>query len=143
MVQLNRGAAQAAQAVGAHAMTDITGYSLLGHAHEMAHLSGVDMVFSYGALPWLPGAQHYAAENTFPGGASNNLAYFGQWVTFDEPLDEATRLLLFDPETSGGLLIAVMASRAPALLDELAARGVQGRSIGHVVPGGGHLRVEK
>lgn len=144
MVQLNRGAAQAAQAVEAHAMTDVTGYSLLGHAHEMAHLSGVDVVFSYSALPWLPGAQHYAAvENTFPGGASNNLAYFEQWATFDEPLNEATRLLLFDPETSGGLLIAVMASRAPALLAELTARGVQGWSVGHVVPGSGHIRVEK
>jgi selenide,water dikinase len=110
----------------------------------MAHLSGVNIVFSYGALPWLPGAQHYAAvENAFPGGASNNLAYFGQWVTFEEPLDEAARLLLFDPETSGGLLIAVMASRAPALLNELAARGLQGWSIGHVVPGSGHIRVEK
>ena len=70
MVTLNRAASQAAQAVGVHAMTDITGYSLLGHAHEMAHLSHAHFAFTFEALPWLPGARHYADEGTFPGGAA-------------------------------------------------------------------------
>ncbi len=142
MMTLNRAAAQAAQAVGVHAMTDITGYSLLGHAREMAALSNVDLVFSYSALPWLGGAQRYAAADCFPGGAHTNRAYYEAWVTFPEGLPHAARMLLFDPETSGGLLMSVMASRAPSLLAELAARGVQGWSIGHVVAGDGHLRVE-
>jgi selenide,water dikinase len=131
MTQLNRAAAQAVQAVGVHAMTDITGYSLLGHAHEMAHLSGVDFVLSYDSLRWLPGAQRYAAEGNFPGGAANNMAYFGQWVSFDASLDEVTRILLFDPETSGGLLMAVEPGKAEALLAELSARSVSGWRIGH------------
>ncbi len=131
MTQLNRAAAQAAQAVGVHAMTDITGYSLLGHAHEMAHLSGVDFVLSYDSLRWLPGAQRYAAEGNFPGGAANNMAYFGQWVSFAASLDDVTRILLFDPETSGGLLMAVEPDKAEALLAELAARNVSGWRIGY------------
>jgi selenide,water dikinase len=132
MTQLNRAASQAAQAVGIHAMTDITGYSLLGHAHEMAHLSGVDFVLSYDSLRWLPGAQRYAVEGNFPGGAANNMAYFSQWVSFDASLDEVTRILLFDPETSGGLLMAVEPGKAEALLAELSARSVAGWRIGHV-----------
>jgi selenide,water dikinase len=146
MTQLNRAAAQAAQAVGVHAMTDITGYSLLGHAHEMAHLSGVDFVLTYNVLPWLPGAQRYAAEGNFPGGAANNMAYFGQWVSFDSSIDEVTRILLFDPETSGGLLMAVDPGRVETLLAELSARNVSSWRIGHVEASkdqAGHIYVER
>jgi selenide,water dikinase len=142
MMRLNRAAAQAAQAVGVHAMTDVTGYSLLGHAREVAALSQVDIVLSYSALPWLPGAQRYAEADCFPDGANANRAYYEPHLTFPEDLPHAARMLLFDPQTSGGLLISVMASRAPALLDELAARGAQGWSVGHVVAGDGKLRVE-
>lgn len=143
MIQLNRAASEAARIPAVHAMTDITGYSLLGHAHEMAHLSGTDFMFSYGALPWLPGTQRYAAEGMFPGGAANNMAHYQQWVTFDDTLDDVTRTLLFDPETSGGLLMAVDPAYADALLADLAARGVNGWRVGHVEPGGGHLRVAR
>jgi selenide,water dikinase len=143
MSRLNRAAAQVAQSIGAHALTDITGYGLLGHAHEMAHLSGVDMVLSWSGLPWLPGALRYAEANCFPGGATANLEFYQQWVTVDAPIGEANTLLLHDPQTSGGLLMSVMASRAPAALAELAARGVRGYSIGHVIEGTGRIRVEK
>ncbi|MFQ3535306.1 MAG: selenide, water dikinase SelD [Aggregatilineales bacterium] len=142
MMRLNRAAAQAAQAVGVHAMTDVTGYSLLGHAREIASLSKVDIVLSYSALPWLQGAQRYAEMECFPGGANANRAYYEPHVTFPDDLSPTGRMLLFDPQTSGGLLISVMASRAPALLDELAARGAGGWSIGHVIEGSGKLRVE-
>ena len=141
MMQLNRTASQAAQVVGVHAMTDVTGYSLLGHAHEMAHLSRADFVISHGSLPWLPGAQRYAAEGTFPGGATSNLEYYSQWVTFDGMLDDVQRLLLFDPQTSGGLLIAVAPDRADALMAEFGTRSITGSRIGHVEPGTGRLRV--
>src|SRR5438105_9515977 len=107
MMQLNRQAAQAARTVNVHAMTDITGYSLLGHTHEMAHLSSADFVVSYSDLPWLPGAQRYAREGMFPGGAASNMDYFGKWTAFDSAIDDVTRTLLFDPETSGGLLMSV------------------------------------
>jgi len=142
MARLNRDASRAAQAIHVHAMTDITGYSLLGHAHEMAHLSQVNFVLSFGALPWLPGAQYYAEENIFPGGASDNRLYYSPWTTFAPSITEEQQMLTFDPETSGGLLMSVIANQAPALLSELAARGVQAWSIGHVLEGDGHLRVE-
>jgi len=141
MIQLNRAASEAVRNPAVHAMTDITGYSLLGHAHEMAHLSGADFVFAYGSLPWLPGAQRYAAEGMFPGGAANNMAHYQQWVTFDDSLDEVTRTLLFDPETSGGLLMAVDPAYIDTLLTDLLARGVNGWRVGQVEPGGGRLRV--
>lgn len=144
MVTLNRAASQAAQAVGVHAMTDITGYSLLGHAHEMAHLSHAHFAFTFEALPWLPGARHYADEGTFPGGAARNMDYFGQWVTFDDPherVDAAARLLCFDPETSGGLLIAVAEAKADELLTALHERGAQGWAIGRVYEGAGQLKI--
>ena len=78
----------------------------------------------------------------FPGGASNNMEYYGQWVSFDSRLDDVTRLLLFDPETSGGLLVAVAPASVDALMAELSARGQSGWQIGRVEPGSGRLRVE-
>lgn len=141
MMKLNRDASQVAQTVGVHAMTDVTGYSLLGHAHEMAHLSNMDFVITHKSLPWLPGAQRYAAEGTFPGGATSNLEYYSQWVTFDGILDDVQQLLLFDPQTSGGLLMAVAPDRVESLLTELAARGLSGSKIGHVEPGTGRIEV--
>ncbi len=143
MMALNRSASQAALAAGAHAMTDVTGYGLLGHAHEMAHLGGVDFVLTFISLPWLPGAQRYAAEGAFPGGAANNAEYYRPWIEFDSSLSETDQMLLFDPETSGGLLIAVDPARASVLLADLAGRGVTGWRVGHVTPGDGHLRVER
>jgi len=138
MMTLNREASLAARV---HAMTDITGYSLLGHGHEMAHLSNTDFVIDYNALEWLPGAQRYAQEGNFPGGAITNMDYFGQWAELDAHFDEATRTLLFTPETSGGLLIAVTADSADRLLKDLHARGVNARQIGYVEPGHGLMRI--
>ncbi len=141
MTTLNRAASQAAQAVGVHAMTDITGYSLLGHLHEMAHLSAVDCSLSFQALPWLPGARRYAAEGNFPGGATRNSDYFGQWVHFADEIDAETRMLCFDPETSGGLLMAVDPTKAEALMKALAERGAHGWQIGTVSAGTGMLTI--
>jgi selenide,water dikinase len=142
MMQLNQGAARAAQAVGAHAMTDVTGYSLLGHAHEMAHLGRVDFVFTFAAIPLLPGAAQYAADQVFPGGMTNNMEHFGPWVTFGAGIDPESQMLLFDPETSGGLLIAVPPERLGSLHAALAEQGARGWVIGRVASGSGHLRVE-
>ncbi len=107
MVRLNRDASRAARDYRVHAMTDVTGYSILGHAHEMAHLSGVRLSLSYAALQWLPGAQSYGGQGIFPGGMGRNRDYYARWVTFVIDLQEYQQNLLFDPETSGGLLIAL------------------------------------
>lgn len=116
MKRLNASASQAAHQVGVNAMTDITGYSLLGHAHEMAHLSNVQFVFNYSDIPWLDGAQQYAQQDIFPGGKDRNKLYFEQWTHFTASIKEYQQDLLFDPQTSGGLLIAVDADRADQLL---------------------------
>jgi selenide,water dikinase len=135
MATLNRGAAQAVQAVGAHGLTDITGYGLIGHSHEMARLSGTTFHFRSAALSWIAGARHYAEMGTFPGGQGRNRAYYQRWVQFGDAVDSITRDLLFDPQTSGGLLIALDAARLDDLLTELDARGVTGAVIGEVRAG--------
>ncbi len=141
MSRLNRAASQAALRAGVHAMTDITGYSLLGHGHEIAVLSGVDLEIDVAALRWLPGAERYAAAWIFPGGMSDNRMYFEQWVSFAEGISEELKGLLFDPETSGGLLMAVPPENADRLVADLAAGGDVAQCIGRVVPGSGRLHV--
>ncbi len=141
MSRLNRAASVAASQAGAHAMTDITGYSLLGHGLEMARLSGVTLEIAFGALDWLPGAQDYAASWIFPGGMANNRTHYSQWVAFDPGIAEEQQALLFDPETSGGLLIAAPADGAEALLAALRAAGDVPQLIGRVVPGDGQIIV--
>lgn len=143
MARLNREASQAAQAVGVHGMTDVTGYSLLGHGHEMAHLATVDFVFSYSAIRWLDGTARYAQEGCFPGGAATNMGYYRQWTDFDSSLDDTAQLLLFDPQTSGGLLITVAPDKAAALEAEFTARNVTAWKIGSVTEGSGRLHVTK
>ncbi len=141
MMELNRPASQAAQVAGVHAMTDVTGYSLLGHAHEMAHLSHVDLTIQYAALPWLSGAEGYAAQGTFPGGTSRNAEYYRQWVQFAPEIGEEQQLLCFDPQTSGGLLIAVAGEMTGLLLAELEARNARGWVIGSIATGEGRIQV--
>ncbi|MBN2303836.1 MAG: selenide, water dikinase SelD, partial [Anaerolineae bacterium] len=135
MAALNKAGAEAGQAVGAHGMTDITGYGLIGHAYEMARLSGTVFHFQASAFPWMPGAREYGTADIFPGGQRRNRAYYGKWVTVRdgvEQVDPVTLNLLYDPQTSGGLLIAVDAARVDDLLGELAARGVTGAQVGSV-----------
>lgn len=141
MSHLNRGAAQAAIRAGAHAVTDITGYSLLGHGREMAILSGVDLEIDLSAIRWLPGTMTYAEMWAFPGGMANNRMYFSEWVTFEEGIPEEIESLLYNPETSGGLLIAVPPENADQLLADLEADGALPQRIGNVVPGEGRIRV--
>lgn len=142
MSRLNRNAARIAQQFGVHAMTDITGYALLGHAHEMAHLSNVDFHFQYASIPWLPGARQYAEQELFAGGMFRNMEYFTEWVNFAEPIQEVERLLLYDPQTSGGLLMAVPAEQSHALCNALAAVGDESGVIGEVAPGNGKIIVK-
>jgi selenide,water dikinase len=117
MAALNRSAAQWGQRIGIHAATDITGFGLLGHAREMANLSEVGLRFHLESLPFLAGARNYAAQWLFPAGANRNQDYFGCGVAFSAAIPDELRMLLFTPETSGGLLLAAPADR----LDEIQA----------------------
>jgi len=107
MKRLNRDAGLLAVEFDLSAATDVTGFSLLGHGLEMAEASGVALQFEYTKIPFVSGARKYAEMWAFPGGASDNRVHFGPHVTFDPSIDEASQMLLFDPQTSGGLLIGV------------------------------------
>jgi selenide,water dikinase len=137
MKRLNRGAAELAVDFGLHGGTDITGYSLLGHAAEMAAASSVGLHIQYSRIPFLSGARKYAEEWTFPGGASDNALFFREQVHFAEGLDEASRMLLFDPQTSGGLMLGVPAGKLEALLKRAAETGQELWQVGEVVAGAG------
>ena len=143
MCELNKAAGEAIAAAGVKSATDVTGFGLLGHLHEMVHGSGVAATLRSEAIPLIEGARELAAAGVVPGGTKRNLDYFGAWVDFDDSVDETSRLLLADSQTSGGLLIAVAATSKKALEAELASRGVGVvAEIGEVVDGEqGRIRV--
>jgi selenide,water dikinase len=137
MKRLNRDAARCIQQAGAHACTDVTGFSLLGHAYEMAERSSARLRFHFDRLPFLDGAREYAEQNLFPGGSCRNRdAYVGH-VDFAPALSEETRLLLFTPETSGGLLAAIPPEQVEPLTARLAAEDAPCWLVGEVVKGEG------
>jgi selenide,water dikinase len=116
MMALNRDAAEMATEFGVRSATDVTGFSLLGHAWEMAAASGVGLRFEWEAMPFTSGALDYARAYSFPGGAHDNLLHFKPHVRFQGDFEEYQELLLFDPQTSGGLLLAVPPDRADAMV---------------------------
>jgi selenide, water dikinase len=107
MKQLNKTASQLANEFGLQGGTDITGYSLLGHGMEMAKASGVSLQFNFERIPFISGARKYAEQGIFPGGAFDNKKYFESNVKFADAIDEPNQMLLFDPQTSGGVLLGV------------------------------------
>jgi selenide, water dikinase len=134
MTTLNRAAADAAMQAGAEAATDVTGFSLLGHLHEMLAASGLAAVLDASAVPLLPGLAELAARGVIPGGTRSNLTYLDPWVDWGE-LPDVERLILADAQTSGGLLLAVSEDRAEELRAGLDVRGVGGADIGRTVKG--------
>ena len=137
MTGLNRDASQLAVAAGVKSGTDVTGYSLLGHALEMANASGVAFRLHYPAIPFTSAARKYAEKWTFPGGAADNKMYFETQVRFAAGIDAAAQMLLFDPQTSGGLLLAVPPQELDKFLAKAAAMKQPAWVIGEVVPGSG------
>jgi selenide,water dikinase len=137
MKQLNKTASELALEFGIRGGTDITGYSLLGHASELAQASGVRLRFSFGRIPFIRGARGYAEAWHFPGGASDNRLYFGGGVSFADQIGEASRMLLYDPQTSGGLLLAVPGQVLEALLARAAELGQVLWPVGEVQEGDG------
>ena len=107
MSRLNKTAAQLAVEFGLRGGTDVTGFGLLGHGMEMAEASGVLLSIENSKIPFLRGARGYAEKGIFPGGAFDNKGHFEKNVKFDGKLNEPAQMLLFDPQTSGGLLLGV------------------------------------
>jgi selenide,water dikinase len=111
MKRLNDGAASLARENGLRAGTDVTGFSLLGHALEMSQASKVRLQISYQDIPFVSCAKKYTQLWTFPGGAWDNRLYYGKHVDFATGISEEDQMLLFDPQTSGGLLLGVPKNR--------------------------------
>jgi selenide,water dikinase len=139
MLCLNRTAAEIAQTVAIHGATDVTGYGLLGHAAEIARNSGVGLQIDAAALPLLPGALEYARAGIAPGGLYNNQEYLERdgYVTYSAGVDDAQKRLLFDPQTSGGLLLVLPPAAADQFARAFAAVGESCQLIGTVVAGRG------
>lgn len=143
MEALSQRACEAMVEVSVSAATDVTGFGLLGHLHEVVHSSGVSARLRAADVPFLPGARALAAAGVVPGGSRRNAEYFGTFVTFDERVDAPVRTLLYDAQTSGGLLLCVPESRLSALRAALSRRGVEHAVIGALEAGpAGRIWVE-
>ena len=129
MVRLNHPAARLAKEFGVRAVTDVTGFGLLGHGLEMAEASRIGLTIELTEVPFFSGARRYAELGTFPSGSRDNGRYFGDRVRFDDQIAAAERMLLFDAQTSGGLLLAVPEQK----LDELLKRAEQIRQPAWVI----------
>jgi selenide,water dikinase len=150
MSELNRTASEALQefeqqsgaAQAIHAVTDITGFGLLGHAREMAlgdpgrQIEPVSIEVDHTSIRYLPGAEQAAREGFLPGGLKNNRDFLGDCVGFAESVPQEFRDLLFDPQTSGGLLVAVAADLGNDALAVFGRHGVTARRVGVAVPKG-------
>jgi selenide,water dikinase len=135
---LNKAASDAMREVGVSAATDVTGYGLLGHLTEMLEASSVGAVVRRGSVPVWERAVPLAKDGVYPGGLETNREYLEDRVTADG-VDQDDLLPLYDPQTSGGLLIAVPEARVSAMVGALEKRGVTGAVIGEVVERAGML----
>ena len=144
MARLNRAAAEALQELSAasnaaagaspiHAVTDITGFGLLGHAREMAAASGVSFAIEHGKIALLAGALEASRSGFLAGGLKNNREFLGDCVRFADSVPGDFRHLLFDPQTSGGLLVSLAPEALSAALAALERHGVTVRVIGRVL----------
>jgi selenide,water dikinase len=136
MTTLSRDAADALRPFTPNAVTDVTGFGLLGHAHEMAERSGVRIELDAGALPLFPGALEAAAAGVRTGGDSRNRDFAAPHVESDGVAEDLLALA-YDPQTSGGLLIALPADKRLVLEATFAGRGLPLTRIGRVVEGAG------
>jgi selenide,water dikinase len=135
MRTLNRAAAEVMVEVGVHACTDVTGFGLLGHLHELAEASGVSARISVAHIPVLPGVWDLARRDAVPGGSRSNQRYLMEHVTWGEGIKPDEQVVLCDAQTSGGLLIAVSARRRSQLLAALRERGILAADIGKLTRG--------
>jgi selenide,water dikinase len=135
LTALNDKASQVMLAAGAHACTDVTGFGLLGHLAEMAEASKLSARLDYKAIPIIPESLQYAHMGLIPEGMYANWEY-RQPIVDAEGIDEDTMAVLYDPQTSGGLLIATAPEKSDALIAELKAAGIiQAAVIGEMIEG--------
>ena len=137
MKRLNKVASRLAVEFGLCGGTDVTGFSLLGHASEMAQASGAAVRILAEKVPFVSCARKYAGMGAFPGGLFDNLSFFGQHVHFAPDISEETRMLLFDPQTSGGLLLAVPRRKLAGFLERFEQVGQPAWVVGEVFKGEG------
>ncbi len=141
MATLNRDGAKAMVAAGAHAATDITGFGLVGHAYNIAKASDVTLRFETNDLPLFPGALAFARDGVISGGSSRGREAIGEHVSTATGVEAAIADILFDAETSGGLLISIPESAEKRLQDELTKLDVMVQVVGRVTSPGTH-RIE-
>ncbi len=143
LATLNRDAKDAAMAASVRCATDVTGFGLLGHLHQLASASRVSARVHAGRVPVFEEARGFASSGLVPGGTKRNLHYVKDRVRWDPGLSEADRLLLADAQTSGGLLLAVSERDEDRLVSELERRGTPAHAvIGEIVAGEpGHIDV--
>jgi selenide, water dikinase len=146
MATLNRNAAEALREIESgrenspiHAVTDVTGFGLLGHAREMAIGSDVSLEIEFRGIEYLPGAAEAARSGFLAGGLKANRDFLQGCVEFQESTPEEYRRLLFDPQTSGGLLVAIEGSSAESAVKAIETHGVAARRVGRVVSRGSPL----
>jgi selenide,water dikinase len=136
MAALNRAAAEAMAAFDVHACTDVTGFGLLGHLSEMVSGSGLSVRFFADQVPMIPEALEFASMGLIPAGAYKNREFRQPMVAFSESVERNRRDVLFDPQTSGGLLISVKPEQAEGLVAALKENGVRDAvQIGEVLTG--------
>lgn len=134
MTTLNRAASEAMMEVGVHACKDVTGFGLLGHAAEMIEGASVGITIDSAAVPTFPETKEYAEKGNLAGGLHRNREFRKNMVAIDPSVPQYLQDIFYDPQTSGGLLIAVSKTKAPRLLSKLHARGVKEAAvIGEVV----------
>ena len=129
MVTLNGRASELAGAFDIHACTDITGFGFLGHACEMAEGSGTGMVIDSSSIPFIPGARDLAEMGVIPGGLHRNRAYRSHMVAVDPGVPRWMTDILFDPQTSGGLLFSLPSTQAEDLVDALRDSGIAAAAV--------------
>jgi selenide,water dikinase len=137
MMRLNSIASQVAIACNVRAATDVTGFGLLGHGTELAEASSVSLRIHFPSLPILPGARGYVERNFFPAGSVSNFSFFGPKVVFDDSIDKVDQMLLFDAQTSGGLLLAVPATEMQDFTNHAKQEALAVWMIGAVEEGAG------
>ena len=129
MMTLNKTAADVVRGFAVHACTDVTGFGLLGHLHEMSAGSGVDVEIDHRALPIIPGAADLATGGTVPGGTLNNKSYVDPHVRWGAAVSNTHRILACDAQTSGGLLIALASEEANHAVKALRDAGVESAAV--------------
>lgn len=137
MSYLNRDAAMLSEEFGVESATDISGFGLLGHSSEIADASGVRLNINLASVPFLQNAYKYAQDGNFPGGSVKNQMYYGSGVEFESGVDQIAQMLLFDAQTSGGLLISLPPSKWEDFSIRASVIGLPAWLVGTVEDGAG------